>query len=109
RPASFGDSDSTRVGDWVLAIGNPMSQELNFTVTAGIISGKGRPLSGLPNADHYGIQDYIQTDAAINPGNSGGPLVNAAGQVVGINSAIATETGSYEGYGFAIPANLARR
>src|SRR2546421_12234489 len=101
----FGNSDSTRVGEWVLAIGNPL--EFNFTVTAGIVSAKGRLLQGLPHPS-YGIQDFIQTDAAINPGNSGGPLVNIQGQVIGINSAIASETGFYSGYGFAIPINLAR-
>jgi serine protease Do len=106
---SFGNSDSAQVGDWVLAIGNPMGEALNFTVTAGIVSAKGRPLPDLPMESRYGIQDFIQTDAAINPGNSGGPLVNASGQVIGINSAIATQTGSYEGYGFAIPINLAHR
>jgi serine protease Do len=104
---SFGDSDSSQVGDWVLAIGNPMGEALNFTVTAGIVSAKGRPLPDLPMETKYGIQDFIQTDAAINPGNSGGPLVDASGRVIGINSAIASETGSYEGYGFAIPINLA--
>src|SRR5881227_3068376 len=101
----FGNSDSTRVGEWVLAIGNPL--EFNFTVTAGIVSAKGRLLQGLPHPS-YGIQDFIQTDAAINPGNSGGPLVNIQGQVIGINAAIASETGYYSGYGFAIPINLAR-
>src|SRR5881398_288298 len=101
----FGNSDSTRVCEWVLAIGNPL--EFNFTVTAGIVSAKGRLLQGLPHPS-YGIQDFIQTDAAINPGNSGGPLVNIQGQVIGINSAIASETGFYSGYGFAIPINLAR-
>src|SRR5881398_682303 len=101
----FGNSDSTRVGEWVLAIGNPL--EFNFTVTAGIVSAKGRLLQGLPHPS-YGIQDFIQTDAAINPGNSGGPLVNIQGQVIGINSAIASGTGYYDGYGFAIPINLAR-
>jgi serine protease Do len=106
---TFGNSDSSRVGEWVLAIGNPMGEELSFTVTAGIISAKGRGLTGLPTESRYGIQDFIQTDAAINPGNSGGPLVNAEGRVIGVNSAIASQTGSYEGYGFAIPSNLARR
>src|SRR2546427_1101082 len=101
----FGNSDSTRVGEWALAIGNPL--EFTFTVTAGIVSAKGRLLQGLPHPS-YGIQDFIQTDAAINPGNSGGPLVNIQGQVIGINSAIASETGFYSGYGFAIPINLAR-
>jgi serine protease Do len=103
----FGNSDSTRVGEWALAIGNPLGEAFAFTVTAGIISAKGRLLGGLQQT-RYSIQDFIQTDAAINPGNSGGPLVNIRGQVVGINSAIASETGFYAGYGFAIPINLAR-
>src|SRR5205823_4102437 len=101
----YGNSDSARVGEWVLAIGNPL--EFNFTVTAGIVSAKGRVLYGLQQS-RYSIQDFIQTDAAINPGNSGGPLVNIRGQVIGINAAIASETGYYAGYGFAIPINLAR-
>jgi serine protease Do len=103
----FGDDDKARVGEWVLAIGNPLG--LDFTVTAGIISAKGR--SGqLRNlyASQYAIVDYIQTDAAINPGNSGGPLVNSHGEVIGINSAIASGTGYYSGYGFAIPISLAK-
>jgi serine protease Do len=105
---ALGNSDATRVGEWVLAIGNPL--EFQFTVTAGIISAKGRNLPGLVDpSQQYSIQDFIQTDAAINPGNSGGPLVNARGEVVGINSAIASSTGYYAGYGFAIPINLARR
>ena len=104
---SFGNSDSTRIGEWVLAIGNPLA--FSFTVTAGIVSAKGRGLDGLSQGrPGYGIQDFIQTDAAINPGNSGGPLVNVRGEVVGINSAIASETGFYAGYGFAIPINLVR-
>ena len=104
---SLGDDSKTRVGEWALAIGNPFG--LDFTVTAGIISAKGRAneLRGL-NSNAYRIQDFIQTDAAINPGNSGGPLVNIRGEVVGINSAIASETGSYTGYGFAIPIGLAK-
>src|SRR5437588_4377723 len=103
----FGNSDSARVGEWALAIGNPLGESFSFTVTAGIVSNKGRLLSGLQQT-RYAIQDFIQTDAAINPGNSGGPLVNIRGQVIGINSAIASETGFYAGYGFAIPINLAR-
>src|SRR5438477_4592036 len=103
---AFGNSDSTRVGEWALAIGNPLGEAFAFTVTAGIVSAKGRLLGGLPQP-RYGIQDFIQTDAAINPGNSGGPLVNVRGDVVGINAAIASETGFYAGYGFAIPINLA--
>ncbi len=105
--ARLGDADSTRIGSWVLAIGNPLGEAFAFTVTAGIVSAKGRLLSGL-NQSRYAIQDFIQTDAAINPGNSGGPLVNVRGEVIGINSAIASETGFYAGYGFAIPVNLAR-
>jgi serine protease Do len=106
---ALGNSDATRVGEWVLAIGNPL--EFQFTVTAGIISAKARNLPGLvdPTTQPYSIQDFLQTDAAINPGNSGGPLVNVRGEVVGINSAIASQTGFYAGYGFAIPINLARR
>ena len=103
----FGDDEAARVGEWVLAVGNPLG--LDFTVTAGIISAKGR--SGqLRNlyASQYAIVDYIQTDAAINPGNSGGPLVNSRGEVIGVNSAIASGTGYYSGYGFAIPISLAK-
>jgi serine protease Do len=103
----LGDADSTDIGNWVLAIGNPLGEAFTFTVTAGIVSAKGRLLAGL-NTNRYAIQDFIQTDAAINPGNSGGPLVNVRGEVIGINSAIASETGFYAGYGFAIPINLAR-
>src|SRR5882762_5896458 len=103
----LGNADSTRIGEWVLAIGTPLGEAFTFTVTAGIVSAKGRVLSGL-NSSRYAIQDFIQTDAAINPGNSGGPLVNVRGEVIGINSAIASETGFYAGYGFAIPINLAR-
>src|SRR5208282_4156849 len=102
--AALGDSDSMRVGDWVLAIGSPFG--LDSTVTAGIVSAKGRDIGG-------GVEDqfkrFIQTDAAINPGNSGGPLVNLAAQVIGINTAIATRRGSYDGVGFAIPSNTARK
>ena len=103
--ASLGDDNQSRVGQWVVAIGNPL--DLQFTVTAGIISAKGRPLPGLLPSN-YAITDYIQTDAAINPGNSGGPLVNIRGEVIGINSAIASQTGYYAGYGFAIPITLAK-
>jgi serine protease Do len=104
---SLGNSDSSRVGEWVLAIGNPLGEAFTFTVTAGIVSAKGRLLAGLQQS-RYSIQDFIQTDAAINPGNSGGPLVNIHGDVIGINAAIASETGFYSGYGFAVPINLAR-
>jgi serine protease Do len=106
--ATLGNSDNVRIGEWVLAVGNPLGEAFSFTVTAGIVSAKGRLLEGLPNRSSYSIMDFIQTDAAINPGNSGGPLVNVQGQVVGVNSAIASENGFYQGYGFAIPANLAR-
>jgi serine protease Do len=106
-PAALGNSDEERVGEWVLAIGNPLGDQFTFTVTQGIISAKGRRLNGLERSSGS-IADFIQTDAAINPGNSGGPLVNVRGEVIGINSAIASETGTYSGYGFAIPINLAR-
>ncbi|MGQ0712221.1 MAG: Do family serine endopeptidase [Gemmatimonadaceae bacterium] len=104
---TFGNDLNTRVGEWVLAIGNPLG--LDFTVTAGIVSAKGRSgeLRGLYESS-FAIVDYIQTDAAINPGNSGGPLVNIRGEVIGINSAIASQTGFYAGYGFAIPITLAK-
>jgi serine protease Do len=104
--ATLGDDNVARVGSWVVAIGNPLG--FDFTVTAGIISAKGRPLTGL-NDDKYAISDFIQTDAAINPGNSGGPLVNIRGEVIGVNSAIASGTGYYAGYGFAIPVTLAKQ
>src|SRR5262245_8276453 len=107
-PVALGNSDDSRVGEWVLAIGNPLGEGLTFTVTSGIVSAKGRALSGLPGRGQGSIQDFIQTDAAINPGNSGGPLVSGRAEVIGINSAIASETGFYSGYGFAIPINLAR-
>jgi serine protease Do len=115
----LGDSDEARVGEWVIAVGNPGFEEsatLDFTVTSGIISAKGRlniiPQSVRdtdPGGARYTIEDFLQTDAVINPGNSGGPLVNLAGQVIGINTAIASTTGFHQGYGFAIPSNLARR
>lgn len=101
----LGDSDKLRVGEWVLAIGSPLQAEFAHTVTAGIVSAKGRRLSGIDNP----IQDFIQTDAAINPGNSGGALVNLKGELVGINTAIASRTGGSIGIGFAIPTNLASK
>ncbi len=107
---SLGNDVTSRIGEWVLAIGNPLG--LENTVTAGIISAKGRSLAELMNPDNknrYAISDLIQTDAAINPGNSGGPLVNSRGEVIGINSAIASPTGYNAGYGFAIPVTLAKR
>jgi serine protease Do len=107
----YGNSDDLQVGQWVLAVGNPYN--LTSTVTAGIISAKGRNIDLLPQeeATHkiYPIESYIQTDAAVNPGNSGGALVNTNGELVGINSAIASNTGSYTGYSFAIPVNLVRK
>ena len=101
--AVFGDSDSTKIGEWVLAIGNPFN--LTSTVTAGIISAKAR------NLDLTGrtTQSFIQTDAAVNPGNSGGALVNTMGQLIGINTAIQSQTGSYIGYSFAVPSNIAKK
>jgi serine protease Do len=107
-PARLADSDAARVGEWVLAVGNPLGENLAFTVTQGIISAKGRGQLALPGTSSRSIQDFIQTDAAINPGNSGGPLVNTRGEVIGINSAIASPTGFNAGYGFAVPINLAR-
>jgi len=107
-PMPFGNSDQARVGEMVLAIGNPLGDNLTFSVTSGIVSAKGRRLQGLERQDGRSIGDFIQTDAVINPGNSGGPLVNIQGEVIGINSAIASETGLFSGYGFAIPINLAR-
>jgi serine protease Do len=125
----FGNSDAVKVGEWVLAVGNPF--RLTSTVTAGIVSAKGRGIGIIGSEDqeqqmspfggrmrqrqsaapklNSGIESFIQTDAAINPGNSGGALVNARGELIGINSAIASQTGSYEGYGFAIPINLAKK
>jgi serine protease Do len=107
-PAALGASDRARIGEWVLAIGNPLGENLTFTVTSGIISAKGRGLPGLGTRGGNAIQDFIQTDAAINRGNSGGPLVNVRGEVIGVNSAIASENGFNMGYGFAIPIDLAR-
>lgn len=122
----LGNSDEARVGEWVLAVGNPFN--LTSTVTAGIVSAKGRGIGIIGSQDNEdqqspfaptrrqqtprinkGIESFIQTDAAINPGNSGGALVNTRGELIGINSAIASHTGSYEGYGFAIPINLAKK
>ncbi len=102
----FGNSDSLKIGEWVLAVGNPFS--LQSTVTAGIVSAKGRNIDILRD-QQFRIESFIQTDAVVNPGNSGGALVNTAGQLVGINSAILSHTGQYEGYSFAIPANLASK
>ena len=101
----FGNSDSVRVGEWVMAVGNPFN--LESTVTAGIVSAKGRNINILGGVTS--IESFIQTDAAVNPGNSGGALVNTAGELIGINTAIITESGSYEGYSFAIPCNLVQK
>ncbi len=104
RAAAFGDSDATRVGDWVLAIGSPFG--LDQTVTAGIISGKNRVQAIIADGD--GFEDFLQTDAAINPGNSGGPLVNLRGELIGINTAILSQSGASAGIGFAIPVSMAQ-
>ena len=105
KPAFFTDSDKIRIGEWVIAIGNPLN--LTSTVTAGIVSAKGRNIN-IVNSQ-FPIESFIQTDAAINPGNSGGALVNVKGELVGINTAIASKTGAYSGYGFAIPANIVKK
>jgi S1-C subfamily serine protease len=104
---AFVDSDKAKVGEWVLAVGNPFN--LNSTVTAGIISAKGRNINIIDRRTEQGntaIESFIQTDAAINPGNSGGALVDLSGGLLGINTAIASPTGSYSGYGFAVPSNI---
>ncbi len=106
----FGNSDAVRVGEWVLAVGNPMN--LTSTVTAGIVSAKSRNINLLqydPGKDIFPIESFIQTDAAVNPGNSGGALVNVNGELVGINTAIASTTGSYAGYSFAVPVNIVKK
>jgi serine protease Do len=107
---AFGNSDEVRVGEWVLAVGNPMN--LTSTVTAGIVSAKSRNINLLqydPGKDIFPIESFIQTDAAVNPGNSGGALVNVHGELVGINTAIASTTGSYAGYSFAVPVNIVKK
>jgi len=104
--AYLGNSDNLKVGQWVMAIGNPLA--LSSTVTAGIVSALNRGRLGLLKDQQYGVENFIQTDAAINPGNSGGALVDLSGAVIGVNSAIATKTGTYIGYGFAIPINMAK-
>ena len=103
QPATLGDSDEVTVGDWVMAVGNPF--QLQSTVTAGIVSALGRDVDII--REQMPIENFIQTDAAINQGNSGGALVNAHGELIGINTAIATESGTYQGYGFAVPINMA--
>ncbi|WKK65026.1 S1C family serine protease [Lutimonas zeaxanthinifaciens] len=102
---AFGDSDNLNVGEWVLAVGNPFN--LTSTVTAGIVSAKARDINIMNNNKR--IESFIQTDAAVNPGNSGGALVNTRGNLIGINTAISSQTGSYIGYSFAVPSNIARR
>ena len=102
KPARLGDSDTLKIGEWVVAAGNPFG--LDHTITAGIVSAKGRSISG--GSGQY--EDFIQTDAAINPGNSGGPLLNLRGEVIGINTAIFSQSGGYMGIGFAIPSNMAK-
>jgi len=102
---NYGNSDNVRVGEWVLAVGNPF--DLTSTVTAGIVSAKGRNIGIL--RERYGIESFIQTDAAVNPGNSGGALVDLKGRLIGINTAIATPTGSYAGYSFAVPVSLVKK
>ena len=101
----YGNSDELKVGEWVLAVGNPFN--LTSTVTAGIVSAKARNIGILP--DQFKIESFIQTDAAVNPGNSGGALVNTRGELVGINSAIASNTGTYTGYSFAVPVNIVKK
>ncbi len=103
---SYGNSDNVRVGEWVLAVGNPFN--LTSTVTAGIVSAKARNIHILPD-QKFPIESFIQTDAAVNPGNSGGALVNTNGELVGVNAAIASNTGSYSGYSFAIPVNIVKK
>ena len=104
---TFGDSEAVKIGEWVLAVGNPFG--FNSTVTAGIVSAKGRSLSQNQRGGGMGIESYIQTDAALNPGNSGGALVNLKGELIGINSAIYSNTGSYAGFSFAIPTTIVKK
>lgn len=104
----FGDSDQTKIGEWVLAVGNPF--DLNSTVTAGIISAKARNINILRDVENnLQIESFLQTDAVVNPGNSGGALVNLAGELIGINTAIATRTGTFSGYSFAVPSTLVKK
>ena len=103
----LGDSDKLRLGEWVLAIGSPLGESLRGTITAGIVSAKGRSMPS--TSQEFKIESFIQTDAAVNPGNSGGALVNKMGELVGINTAIVSQTGSYSGYSFAVPVNIVKR
>ena len=108
RFLTFGNSDDIKIGEWVLAVGNPFN--LTSTVTAGIVSAKSRSINILANRNQpMGIESFIQTDAAVNPGNSGGALVNTMGELIGINTAIASQTGSYAGYSFAVPVAIASK
>ncbi|HNW48192.1 MAG: trypsin-like peptidase domain-containing protein [Bacteroidales bacterium] len=102
---NFGNSDSLRLGEWVIAIGNPYN--LRSTITAGIVSAKARSIPS--ENEEFKIESFIQTDAAVNPGNSGGALVNTRGELIGINTAIASRTGSYTGYSFAVPSSIAKK
>ncbi|MEG0252903.1 MAG: trypsin-like peptidase domain-containing protein, partial [Muribaculaceae bacterium] len=104
---TFGDSDGLRIGEWVLAVGNPFG--FTSTVTAGIVSAKARSISSATHGRPIGIESFIQTDAAVNPGNSGGALVNIDGLLVGINTAIYSQTGNYAGYSFAIPSSIVKK
>src|SRR4029078_885502 len=103
----YGNSDDVKVGQWVLAVGYPLY--LETTVTAGIVSAKGRSIDINIRQSQTPVESFIQTDAAVNPGNSGGPLINPQGQLIGINSAIASPTGSYAGYSFTIPVNIVKK
>ena len=103
----YGNSDNVKLGEWVLAVGNPFN--LTSTVTAGIVSAKARNIGILRDNNGLQIESFIQTDAAVNPGNSGGALVNLNGELIGVNTAIATQTGSYQGYSFAVPVSLVRK
>ena len=103
----MGNSDNLRLGEWVLAIGSPLGAQLRSTITAGIVSAKGRSMPD--NSEEFKIESFIQTDAAVNPGNSGGALVNKKGELVGINTAIVSQTGAYSGYSFAVPVNIVKR
>jgi serine protease Do len=108
----FGDSDQLRLGEWVLAVGSPLGYQLRSTITAGIVSAKGRSMahdSREGNNNGIQIESFIQTDAAVNPGNSGGALVNKTGELVGINTAIVSQTGAYSGYSFAVPVNIVKK
>ncbi len=104
---TIGDSEALKVGEWVLAVGNPFG--FTSTVTTGIVSAKGRSIAGITHSRPMGIESYIQTDAAVNPGNSGGALVNLNGELIGINTAIYSQTGNYAGYSFAIPTSIVKK